>query len=566
MKSLIIIVTLLFYPIFMMGQQNIQLNEDVYAKLNLPQQIPGPKNPLVIAVIDDAFLLTHHQLQGIIYENKGEIPGNFIDDDGNGFTDDVQGWDFGDYDPDTGVTDDNRNRQYHGTMVAGIVSRVVEHVMGPSSRESIRIMPLKVLPDRPGAPDYSQGYPALQYALKMGVDMVVMAWSGGKVPPEYLPLFEKANQEGVVLLGAAGNAFSDQLSPPASLSQVFAVTAVDKTFKKLESANYGSEVDLSAFGKEVKAPHSYADSAWFYAGRTSAAVSLVAGSVAVLMLAEPQARPYHIYEALINTAVPIDSANNRFSAQLGAGIPDVSGALDYLTNPFGRNRYFRSDRPRGILTLGGRNPVDYQLKPTGGIKGFHFQRASVGKPLRKSTLTLKYPGIFQKQFEGDDLPFKWYSAAPQLQITYKGNTKRPLTLHYQAEPVDSATLYCQGIQTIVQDSGFISDGSGPNHYANRTSCKWHIKVDKTKRVKLVFEVMQTQANVDFVHLFHGKSTLPENLLAKFSGHNPPPEIISPGNEVLLWFVTDNSTTDNGWKAHFQAVDEKPGFKLKKKNN
>ncbi len=67
--------------------------------------------------------------------------------------------------------------------------------------------------------------------------------------------------------------------------------------------------------------------------------------------------------------------------------------------------------------------------------------------------------------------------------------------------------------------------------------------------------MDTQANVDFVWIFDGTATIPDNLLAKFSGTNIPPFITTLSNEVLIWFVTDATTTGKGWKLKYESVGQ-----------
>lgn len=66
--------------------------------------------------------------------------------------------------------------------------------------------------------------------------------------------------------------------------------------------------------------------------------------------------------------------------------------------------------------------------------------------------------------------------------------------------------------------------------------------------------MDTQANVDFVYLVDGQTAIPENFIAKFSGQKQPPVVYSRGNEVLVWFVTDKTSTGDGWQFHYKAID------------
>jgi hypothetical protein len=66
--------------------------------------------------------------------------------------------------------------------------------------------------------------------------------------------------------------------------------------------------------------------------------------------------------------------------------------------------------------------------------------------------------------------------------------------------------------------------------------------------------MDTEANIDYVWIFEGNSTIPEYLLAKFSGQNKPPIITTLTNETLIWFVADKKKNGKGWKFKFSAID------------
>ena len=94
--------------------------------------------------------------------------------------------------------------------------------------------------------------------------------------------------------------------------------------------------------------------------------------------------------------------------------------------------------------------------------------------------------------------------------------------------------------------------------ANRVDCKWLITVPVDKRVRLEFDAFDTQAKTDFVWIFEGEGTLPENILAKFGGPDFPPIVISGSNQVLVWFVTDGSVTSNGWGLNYTATEDTPG--------
>jgi len=140
-----------------------------------------------------------------------------------------------------------------------------------------------------------------------------------------------------------------------------------------------------------------------------------------------------------------------------------------------------------------------------------------------------------------------------VQSTYFKD-KDVFRINYYGEPIDSSTLYCSGLKYLSNEKGSIDDGSGGNNYSNYCSCRWIITVPRGKRIKFTFDQIDTQANVDFVYFVDGKTAIPENFIAKFSGQNMPPVVVSQSNEVLVWFVTDSSSTGQGWRFHYEAIE------------
>ena len=70
----------------------------------------------------------------------------------------------------------------------------------------------------------------------------------------------------------------------------------------------------------------------------------------------------------------------------------------------------------------------------------------------------------------------------------------------------------------------------------------------------MFENLDTEAKKDQVYLFNGNTTMQDNLLAIFSGKNPPPIVTSSLNEVLVWFVSDSQKTGQGWRLRYEVID------------
>ncbi len=525
-----------------------------------PQWIGEVKHKVRVAIIDDAFRLSHKQLERYWSRNLAEIPGNRIDDDGNGYIDDVLGWDFADSDSDVRPAEGKESYFYHGTMVAGIIARWNDLLGGDDKESRIELIPIKILSDHTSAKNYSKGYAAIDYAIVQQADVLVLPWSGGSASSDDIRLVQRAQQAGLAIFCSAGNTYSNKLQHPASLGGMFVVGAVDEHGFKLASSNFGPLIDWVAPGEKVKAPHASADNAWFYGDGTSAAVGMVAGAFATLQAYFPEAGNLLLYEAMLNTALPLDSLNVRYRGQLGSGMPQWSDAYQYLHQPEQSHLFHLPERSKGMLRFKrGKIHPSYALNPGQGFESIHFEQ--------RSDLEAR-SGASWRVLEGEKLrdeiplayiPITWTHSGEPSDFTLNGSLKKDWIVQYAYEPVDYASLYCSGLQVFSLDSGLISDGSGEMSYSGESSCYWQIEVPAGMRIKIEFIKLDTEANVDFVYLFSGDKTLQENLLAKFSGANLPPIVVSPFHQVLVWFVSDAKGHGQGWEFVFRAVDEKPGY-------
>jgi subtilisin family serine protease len=134
---------------------------------------------VIVGVIDTGVDYTHPDLAGNIYVNTGEVANNGIDDDGNGFVDDIHGWDFVNFDSDP--MDDNG----HGTHVSGTVGAIGNNGIGVAGVSwSVRIMPLKFL-NAGGSGTTANAIAAIEYAIPMGVKVLSNSWGVAAIPKPY---------------------------------------------------------------------------------------------------------------------------------------------------------------------------------------------------------------------------------------------------------------------------------------------------------------------------------------------------------------------------------------------
>jgi len=210
---------------------------------------------VVIGIMDTGVDTSHPDLASQIWTNPGEIPGNGLDDDANGYLDDVHGWDFGnaDNDPNPHAVYDSTgiDAGFHGTFVAGIAAAATNNGDGIAGAGwNCRILPLKVV-DTAGDITLSAVTEAFGYAGRMGVDVLNMSFGGRGEPgvPEYFQaLVDAATEKGVVCVAAAGNDTSDVPVYPAACDNVLSVAATDASDARAEFSNFGPWVDVAAPG------------------------------------------------------------------------------------------------------------------------------------------------------------------------------------------------------------------------------------------------------------------------------------------------------------------------------
>ncbi|MEH7306310.1 S8 family serine peptidase [Neobacillus drentensis] len=210
---------------------------------------------VVVGVIDTGVDINHPDLKGKIWTNTKEIPANNIDDDHNGYIDDVHGWDF--YNDDNTVYDSLEGDE-HGTHVSGTIAAELEGTNTSDNKGVIGVAPnVKILPIKFLGPDggtTSDAIEAIAYAKTMGVKITNNSWGGG----EYDPLLQEAiENSGCLFVAAAGNDGMDNDEGgfyPAGFesANILAVAAVDNKGKLAPFSNYGyNSVDVAAPGVDI---------------------------------------------------------------------------------------------------------------------------------------------------------------------------------------------------------------------------------------------------------------------------------------------------------------------------
>lgn len=265
----------------------------------------------VIAIIDTGVEYTHPDLAANIWANPNEIPNNNIDDDQNGFIDDIRGWDFvlqgisscaADEDCQ-GRDNDPLDRAGHGTHTAGIAGAVTNNAQGIAGiAPNAKIMPLRAgyrLSNDNSLLTSSDISPAILYAIQNGATVINMSFAGHGYP-SYAPEIFLADQMGVSLVAAAGNESSNYAVYPASFQPVIGVAATDRMDQRASFSSYGSFVDITAPGVEIRS--TYLNGGYTNLNGTSMAAPLAAGVVALIKSVHPDWTPAQVTNALRTTA------------------------------------------------------------------------------------------------------------------------------------------------------------------------------------------------------------------------------------------------------------------------
>ncbi|MCA2506080.1 S8 family serine peptidase [Microcystis sp. M62BS1] len=288
-------------------------------------------NPnLVIGVIDTGVDYNHPDLAGNIWTNPGEIAGDGIDNDGNGYIDDIHGWDFAYND------NDPSDVHGHGTHVSGTIAGKGNNGVGVTGVAwNAKIMPLKFLNDQ-GSGSTSNAILAINYATAKGVKLTNNSWGGGVYSQALYDAINAAGQAGALFIAAAGNdAKNTDTSPsyPASydLPNIISVASTTRTDALSSFSNYGlTSVDLGAPGSDI---YSLAPGGGYATlSGTSMASPHVTGAAALLWSQNPTWTAQQVKNTLMNTGDPIAALAgktvsgkrlNVFNA-LAANLPSVT--------------------------------------------------------------------------------------------------------------------------------------------------------------------------------------------------------------------------------------------------
>ncbi|MEG4495252.1 S8 family serine peptidase [Microcoleus sp. D3_18_C4] len=308
----------------------------VDADIDAPEawRIQTGSKAVTVAVIDSGGDYRHQDLAANTWRNTREIAGNGVDDDRNGFVDDVYGYDFINRDGDP--MDDNG----HGTHVAGTIGAVGNNNIGVVGvNHNVSLMHLKFL-GSDGFGNTLDAVRAVDYATRMGAKVINASFGGGGYSQAMFDAISQANNAGVLFVGAAGNDANNNDSNPAfpasyNVPNIISVAATDHNDQLAWFSNYGrNSVDLGAPGVNILS--TLPGNRYGSFQGTSMAAPHVAGAAALLLAQKPNQSPVQLKNILMESADRVAPLQGK---TVTGGRLNIYGALSQIAppaNPIGR--------------------------------------------------------------------------------------------------------------------------------------------------------------------------------------------------------------------------------------
>ncbi len=297
-------------------------------KANDAWDISWGSHEIVVAVIDTGIDLSHEDLQANKWVNSKEVAGNGVDDDNNGYVDDINGWDFKDNDK-TPNDETGAQNPGHGTHCAGIIGAACNNSVGVCGiSPTVSLMALRFL-GSDGSGDLFASVKAIEYAAKNGAHVISASW-GATIPQSgaqpIIDAIKAAEEKGVIFVAAAGNDGKSNdkagvFPANAQTPNMISVAASNSSDQKPAWSNYGRKVDIASPGENILStiPGSYKE-----LSGTSMATPLVSGLIALMKSVDVSISGAVARSILQTTGKPVSietSSNRRISA------PDALNAV-----------------------------------------------------------------------------------------------------------------------------------------------------------------------------------------------------------------------------------------------
>jgi subtilisin family serine protease len=317
-------------------------------------------NEVTIGIVDTGVDLSHPEISGNIYVNeKEQLDG--VDNDGNGYIDDVTGFDF--VNKDRSVFD-SASKDRHATHIAGIIASGMNNGGIAGVSPNVKILPLKFIDGNSGYT--SDAISAIEYGISMGVSIFNCSWGGSQQNQALKDIMENSN---ALFICAAGNAGQNvDINPvyPAcyQLPNVISVGAIDNRGQLASFSNYGSKVQIVAPGVDILS--TLPGNNYGLMSGTSMAAPFVTGVAALLKSKYPTMSAAEIKAGILNNATYMQNLAGKVSTsgRLNASAALLNNTQSYTVQPTAEptptlSPVFKSKEPGPIydISAGGNNKI-----------------------------------------------------------------------------------------------------------------------------------------------------------------------------------------------------------------
>lgn len=306
--------------------------------------------PIIVAVADDGFQITHPDLAANMYVNPNEIAGNSIDDDGNGFIDDTNGWDFSDNDRDVAMA----GTQTHGMHVAGIVGMVHNNqVGGAGAAKNVRMMPVRMYG---GANNFISALAnSVDYAWRNGAKIITVSYNIDGYTQTLVDAIGRAKAADMVYCNSAGNNNQNINTLRGAIRNIHNntvfVASTDRSDLKSSFSNFGTTVDIAAPGSDIYS--TLRNNTYGLNSGTSMAAPCGAAVIAMIRLNFPN----------LSAAQAIQRAKN--TSDLLSTFTTISGGRVNLARALDDDAIAPSDPTDLIVCKRSTNAIQVQFKGSG---------------------------------------------------------------------------------------------------------------------------------------------------------------------------------------------------------
>lgn len=311
---------------------------------------------LVVAVIDTGVDIDNPDIRDNVWVNRGDSTLDGRDNDGNGYPDDVNGWNFiegnNDVRPNISAPDARLQAVNHGTLVASLIAAVADNgVAGVGVAPRVKIMPLRVL-DSTGQGSVREVVAAMRYAIEKRAHVINLSFVGDAgFDRDLFVAIRDAYRAGILVVAATGNeptGGKDLDTTPIypvcyrgadGEDIIFGVAAVDRNDQVGRFSNYGAQcTDIVAPGIDITGSQVWKPDQGFtelFSGGwsgTSLATPIVAGTALLIKAVNPRYQAPEIQTILRQSADVVDAANPSRTGKLGAGRVNAARAVELARN------------------------------------------------------------------------------------------------------------------------------------------------------------------------------------------------------------------------------------------